>query len=160
MGFQIHRRMLFAGQKAYHHQGDAAGDGAGHGGAETEGHTCQLPAHADHEACHHAHEEHQEDGQAVDEGAQEHTLFGGLPIPGGEGPLPHLRTGHGEHQLGDDVVGNTAVEVGLDQLRVQVGHKAREPDHSLEGSDGDKNIHEDQQHIELQHVRVDHAEQA
>ncbi len=54
MGFQIHRRMLFAGQKAYHHQGDAAGDGAGHGGAETEGHTCQLPAHADHEACHHA----------------------------------------------------------------------------------------------------------
>ena len=54
MGFQIHRRMLFAGQKAYHHQGDAADDGAGHGGAETEGHTCQLPAHADHEACHHA----------------------------------------------------------------------------------------------------------
>ena len=86
---------------------------------------------------HHAHEEHQEDGQTVDEGAQEHTLLGGLPVPGGEGPLPHLRTGHGEHQIGDDVAGNTAVEVGLDQLRVQVGHKAREAAHSLEGSDGD-----------------------
>lgn len=107
-----------------------------------------------------AHEEHQSDGEAVDDGAQQHALFGSLSVSCGKGPLPHFRAGHGEHQIGDDVAGDAAVDVGLHQLRVQIHGEVRNAAHLDDGGDGDQNVHEQDQHIKLHDVRVDHAKQA
>ena len=88
----------------------------------------------------HAHEVHQGDGDAVNGGAQEHALLGGAPVLGGEGPLPHLRPGHGEDQVGDDVPQDAAVEIRLRQGRVQVRQEGGEAPDALEGGHGDENV--------------------
>ena len=53
-----------------------------------------------------------------------------------------------------------AVNMRLHQRRVQVGRKVRKAAHVEQGRHRDQDIHEDDQHIKLQHVGVYHAEQA
>lgn len=48
----------------------------------------------------------------------------------------------------------------LHQRRVQVGRKVRKAAYVEQGRHRDQDIHEDDQHIKLQHVGVYHAEQA
>ena len=50
-----------------------------------------------------AHEEHQEDRDAIDGCSQEHALLGGFPVLCRKGPLPHLRACHGKDQIGHDI---------------------------------------------------------
>ncbi|CAN4009885.1 Undecaprenyl-diphosphatase, partial [Dysosmobacter welbionis] len=109
---------------------------------------------------HNTHEVDQHNGHAVYGRTQEHPALCRPSALGGKCALPHFRTCHGENQIGDDVSQNAAVNMRLHQRRVQVGRKVRKAAHVEQGRHRDQDIHEDDQHIKLQHVGVYHAEQA
>ncbi len=108
---------------------------------------------------HHAHEPHQRDGQAVYKGAEEQTLFGGFPASGGKSPLPHFRACQREDKIGDDVADDAAIQIGFSQLRSQIFQKNRQAAQLGKGGDGEQDVHKQNQHHKLEHIRIDDAEQ-
>ena len=109
---------------------------------------------------HHTHKPHQRDGEPVDESTQEQALSGSLLALGGKGSLPHLRTGQGKDKVGDDITDDAAVHIGRGQFRGQILQKHGESAQLGKGCRRDHDVHEQDQHDELKHVRIDDAEQA
>ncbi len=107
-----------------------------------------------------AHQIHQKDGEAVDRGTEEHASFRRFVRFCRKGPLPHLRTGQSEHQIGDDVPHDAAVDVRLRQFRREVRGEVRPASHVMYGGGGDEDVYEQKQHVELEYIREHHTEQA
>ena len=108
----------------------------------------------------HAHEPYQRDRQPVGKCAEEQALLGGSAVLCRERPLPHLRAGQREDKIGDDIADDAAVDVRLCQLRRQILHKIADPAELDERRGRDQDIHEQDQHDKLEHVRINDAEQA
>ena len=107
----------------------------------------------------HAHEPHERDRKPVCYGSEKQPVLCRLLAFRRKGALPHLRAREREHEVGDDIPYDRAVDVGRRQLRRKIAEKGGRPAELYKGGAGDEDVHEQNQHDELKHVRVDHAEQ-
>ena len=106
-----------------------------------------------------AHEPDERNRQAIDERTEEESLLRGPAALGGEGALPHLRAREGKDEVGDDVAEDAAVDIGLRQLRGEVLQKDGEAAELHDRRRGDHDVDEQDQHHELEHVRIDDADE-
>ena len=163
----LHRHQQIAVRRGHHHRQDTGesqtrkargqdldGQGGDHrvGGAILRRHVRQ-----DLLGCQ-AHGKEKDNGHRIGKGAPEHTLFCRLGGFSRKGPLPHLRPRHGEHQVGDDIAQDLAVEVGSDIPLVQALPEVPQAPQVADAGGGDQEVDEDDEHEELHHVGVHHAE--
>ena len=166
---RLNRDQQIAVRRAHHH-GEDAGQGQPRqaGGQDLDGQG-RYHGIGGAELLHHVgqdllgrqpHQEQQGDGHAIDGGAPEHAPLGRLFILGREGPLPHLRPRHGEHQIGDDVPQYLAVNGRGDVALVQAGPEAPEAPQIVQTGKWDHQVDKDNKHEKLHHIGVHHAEQS
>ena len=108
----------------------------------------------------HSHKPDERDGETVHEGAEEQALLCRLLTLCSKGALPHFRTRQRKHKICNNVSDDIAIDIGSCQLRREIAEKGGRSAEFQERCAGNQDIDKQNQHDELEHIRVDHAEQS
>ena len=107
----------------------------------------------------HAHEPHQRNRQSIDERSEEQAFFCRLLALRGKCALPHFRACQRKDEIRNDIAHNAAVQIRRRQLGREILQKSAHAAELGERRGGNENIDKQNQHHELEYVRVDDAEQ-
>ena len=107
----------------------------------------------------HAHEPHQRNRQSVDERSEEQAFFCRLLALRGKCTLPHFRACQRKDEIRNDIAHNAAVQIRRRQLGCEILQKSAHAAELGKRRGWNENIDKQNQHHELEYVRVDDAEQ-